>query len=303
MSRIRIWVEYWLRAMGAFQVTKRLIQRFETVGLRVLTSWKQMTHGGSWPPQRQGNLVMFHTARSGSSVTAGLLSQHPEIYWGGELFNYRLPLWRSKSRDRLMEARSFIKPRINHVDIPFYGFEVLPTQLRAGQIETDVFVTVLEDFGIENFVLLTRRNILRKIVSTLVARERKRWHLKSGEIAPLTQIYIDTANLELESIKPLLEHIRDVQAEYETLQALLSSRRYLHLVYEDDVLRDPRRGYRKICRFLGVQCVELPVRHERTTPQPLSQIIQNYADLEYALSGTEFEWMLEEGGVSRTHLA
>jgi hypothetical protein len=68
------------------------------------------------------------------------------------------------------------------------------------------------------------------------------------------------------------------------------------------VLRDPRRGYRKICRFLGVQCVELPVRHERTTPQPLSQIIQNYADLEYALSGTEFEWMLEEGAVSPSYL-
>ena len=288
-------MERWLRATGTLHVTRRAIQRVETAGLQLLTSWKQLTHGGAWPPRRQGNLVMLHTGRSGSSVIADLLNQHPAIHWDGELFNHQLTLWRNKPRDRMIEAQGLIKRRINYFNVRFYGFEVLPTHLQAGQIEKDAFIAVLEDFDIEYFVLLTRRNILRKIISNLVARKRGRWRLMSGETAPLTRIHVDTLELQMASIKPLIEHLQDMQAEYETLQALLSPRRCLHLVYEDDVLPDPRCAYRKICRFLGVEYVELPVRHGQTTPQPLSRIIQNYAEVEQVLAGTQFAWMLENG--------
>lgn len=294
MTRIRLLAESWLRATGTFRLTKRMIQRIETAGLRVLTSWKQLTHRGSCPERQQDNVVMLHTGRSGSSVIADMLGRHPAIHWDGELFNYQLSLWRSKPRYRLVEAQNLIKQRMNFFDKPVYGFEVLPTQLHAGQIDEGTFISALGDFGIEHFILLTRRNILRKIVSNLVARQRGRWRLSAEEVAPLTRIHVDTSNLQMASIKPLIAHIRDTLADYETLRSLLSSRHFLHLVYEDDVLRDPRCAYRKICRFLGVDYVELPIRHGQTTPHQLSQIIQNYAEVADVLSDTEFGWMLEE---------
>ena len=43
-----------------------------------------------WRPTlglRRGNLVMFHVGRSGSTVLASLLQQHPDMYWDGELFD------------------------------------------------------------------------------------------------------------------------------------------------------------------------------------------------------------------------
>jgi hypothetical protein len=294
MAGLRRVVEHWLRATGTFRLTKRMIQRVETTGLQVLKYLKQLAHGGSRRVRTKQNLVMFHTGRSGSSVIADLLSQHPDIHWDGELFNYRLMLWRGRQKFRMREGIGLIKRRMNLFDEPFYGFEVLPTHLHAGQMDEGDFIAALEDLGFEHFILLTRRNILRKIVSNLVARERGQWRLGAGETAPLTRVHVDTRNLTLASVKPLLSHIDDLLADYETLSSLLNSRHCLQIVYEDDVHRDPRCAYRKICEFLGVAYLDIPVRHGQTTPHPLRQIIQNYDEVASVLSATEFAWMLEE---------
>jgi hypothetical protein len=300
MTGVRLQLERLLRATGTFRIAKRTILRLETIGFQAATVSRQLVHGGSWPHCRRGNLVMFHTSRSGSSVIADLLTQHPDFHWDGELFNHHLQLWRSVPRQRLGEAQKLIRRRMNRHDVPYYGFEVLPSQLKAGHADLNDFAGTLDEFGFEYFVLLTRRNLLRKLISSLVARERGRWRMSSGEIAPLTRVHVDVDDLELASSKPLLDHLHDAQAEYDTLQTMLSSRRCLQLVYEDDVLRDPRRAVRRICDFLGVEYMDLPVRHGRTTPQALDQVVQNFAELERVLSGTEFEWMLrdEAGSVS-----
>ena len=43
------------------------------------------------------------------------------------------------------------------------------------------------------------------------------------------------------------------EADYEDLQTALSSRRCLQLVYEDDILTNPREAIRKICDFLETE--------------------------------------------------
>jgi hypothetical protein len=294
MPATRLWVERLLRATGTFRATKRMILATGTAGLHTLTSCRRLLYGNAWPPCRQGNLVMFHTGRSGSSVVADLLGRHPAVHWDGELFNYHLSVWRSRPRDRMVEAQRMIKRRIYFFNVPYYGFEVLTSHLIAGNIDKSRFMEALDTIGIDHYILLTRRNILRKIVSNLVARERGRWRLGSEEIARLTKIHVDVVRLKLATTRPLLEHLRDTQAEYDALQAALSSRHCLQLVYEDDILKDPRDAVRKFCDFLDVEYLELPVRHSRTTPQALRQIIGNYTEVEEVLSGTEFEWMLAE---------
>jgi hypothetical protein len=294
MIAIRLWVEHLLRATGTFLATKRMILATETVGLHTLTNCRRLLYGNAWPPCRKGNLVMFHTGRSGSSVIADLLGRHPAIHWDGELFSYHLSVWRARPRDRLIEAQRMIKHRINFFNVPYYGFEVLTSHLIAGNIEKSRFMEALDTIGIDHYVLLTRRNILRKIVSNLVARQRGRWRLGSNETARLTQIHVDASRLKLATTRPLLDHLRDIQADYDALQTVLSSLHCLQLVYEDDIMNNPHDAIRKLCDFLDVDYLELPVRHGRTTPQPLRQIIENPAEVEDTLSGTEFEWMLTE---------
>ena len=291
---IRQNVERVLRVTGTFRATKRTIQRVQTTAMQAVTSYKRMAHSKTWPDQRRGNTVMFHTGRSGSSVVADLLARHPDIFWDGELFNYDLLVWRERMRPRLKQAGKTIGSRINYANVPIYGFEVLSTQLQAGLIDTREFVSMLDDFGVRQFILLTRRNILRKIVSNLVARERGRWRLKMGETAPMTRIFIDPENVRLACTKPLVEHIRDFREDYRALEETLGNRRTLQLVYEDDIAGDPRCAYRRICEFLNLAQVDLSVRHTRTTPQPLRDVIRNYNEVEMAIADTEFAWMLNE---------
>jgi hypothetical protein len=287
-------VEQWLRATGSFRLVKRTIQRLETRVLQASKLRRKLTQRNPPPITPKDALVMFHTGRSGSSVLADLLGQHSAIHWDGELFNYQLTLWRQRPRHRKAEAIGLIKRRMHLFDRPFYGFEVLSTHLHAGQMDESEFVTELEELGIGRFILLTRRNILRKIVSNLVARERGRWRMRAGEIAPLTPIRVDVENLQMASVKPLVVHMRDTLVDYETLRTLLNCRTTLELVYEDDIHHDPVSGFRKICAFLQIRCEDFPVRHARTTPHPLKQVIQNYDEVRAALLNTEFAWMLEE---------
>ena len=293
MPRLRRLAERTLRATGTFQLTKRAFQRVETAGLQFLKHWEKMLHGAQSPTRRE-SVVMLHTGRSGSSVLGDMLGRHPAIHWDGELFNYQLQLWRRRPKFRLPEAICLIERRMNLFDKPCYGFEILKTHLQAGQMTNSEFITALESLGIEQFILLTRKNILRKIISNLVARQRGRWRVEAGEVLPITRIHVDVDKLRMASVKPLLDHISDMQKEYADLRSVLSSRRHLQLVYEDDVQRDPRRAYRKICEFLEVDYAELPVRHGRTTPQPLRQVIRNYDEVARLLSATEFGWMLGE---------
>jgi|GEM_PF-1312520 len=294
MAAIRLWVERLLRATGTFRVTKRMVLEIETLGLHTLTNCRRLLYGNAKSPCRKGNLVMFHTGRSGSSVVADLLGRHPAIHWDGELFNYHVSAWRASPKDRLVETQRMIERRINYFNVPYYGFEVLTSQLIAGNIELNRFMEALDTIGVDYYILLTRRNILRKIVSNLVARQRGRWRLGSDETARLTQIHVDINRVKLATTRPLVDHLRDIQTDYDTLQTVLSSRRCLQLVYEDDILNNPRDAVRKLCDFLDVHYLELAVRHARTTPQSLRQIIENYTEVECALSGTEFEWMLSE---------
>jgi hypothetical protein len=294
MKRIRPLVERLLRATGTFRVTKRNLQRIETAGLQLRKSWRHLTRAGSAASRQQGSVVMFHTGRSGSSVIADMLGQHPAIHWDGELFNYQLMLWRERPKYRMAEASGLIRRRMSLFDKSFYGFEVLSTHLHAGQIDEGQFMAMLDDLGVEHFILLTRRNILRKLVSNLVARKRGRWRLEASEAAPLTRVHVDTSNLQMASMKPLVTHIRDTLADYAALRSALNSRRCLELVYEDDVQQDPRRASRRICEFLGVEQVDTRVRHGQTTPHPLRQVIQNYDEVADVMSSTEFEWMLGE---------
>jgi hypothetical protein len=66
------------------------------------------------------------------------------------------------------------------------------------------------------------------------------------------------------------------------------------LTYEDDVLEDPTRAYSKICEFLGVPPGPAPqIRHARTTPFGLREVVENYLEVEQHLSGTPFARMLQ----------
>ncbi len=235
-------------------------------------------------------VAMFHIGRSGSAVLASMLRQHPRIVWGGEMLspNY---MERPPGLDpATLMRRQIVLPRdrIYGLELKFFHASLLGLSLE------EAFGVLLE-LGFDRFIVLQRRNVLRKIVSSLVAHRTGVWHLARGESAKLVKIKLDPARIEIDrTARPLIDFLEGYERSFAELDALISGREVLRLVYEDDIQDDPAAGYRRICAFLGVDAPVVRARMARTAPHSLRDILLNPSEVEQALAGTRFEWMLHD---------
>lgn len=248
---------------------------------------------------RPGNIVMFHTGRSGSTVLGDLLGQHAGIFWDGEIFQNSSSLWlpRKKRKDpgRTQQAARHLRSRMRLAGRCFYGVEMKFMHLSWIGMSLEGFLALTRRLKFSHYVILRRRNQLRALVSSLVADATGSFHnRKEGHTAP-TRIRIDVENVS-RSKEPLSlpDYFTRQNEEFESLLRQLAGERVLSLVYEDDIEKDPSVAYRRVIAFLGLEPTPVQVNLRRTNPFPLSEIIENVDDVKAALLGTPFEWMLQD---------
>lgn len=247
-------------------------------------------------PARDGHVAMFHHGRCGSSVLGDLLDQHPAIRWDGEVFNFKRSFWteRASAADRA-DPLGVLAARLAKSRKPVYGFECKYYHARLIGFSLEALVPALEALGFTRFVVLDRRNTLRKVVSSLVATKRGSARLPAGADAPLVRVRVPVDAVPIDATcKPLVALLRDYEDGLRRIESLLAHRPCLRLRYEDDLAADPLAGYRKACAFLGVPAGEPAVRLGRTTPHPWRAVVENSDDVVAALAGTEFAWMTAE---------
>lgn len=247
-------------------------------------------------PRRMGHIAMFHIGRCGSTVLAEMLKQNPQIHWDSEIYEPQGELFHKYGlRADASGPIGFLRRRIASADRPHYGCEVKPYQARLVELPMGKLIESFGALGFTHFVLLERRNSLRKIVSSLIAIATQRWHVPAGTLVPLTRFRLDVNSVRTEyTDKPLLDFLRSYRDDMRDIEARLAGRPVLKLTYEDDIEADPEVAYRKVCDFLGFNPVPTAVRLGRTTPFALHDVLENYDEVAAALSGTEFEWMLEQ---------
>ena len=93
--------------------------------------------------------------------------------------------------------------------------------------------------------------------------------------------------------EPLLDAFRCLDEHFERLKGLLPADDTYYLTYEDDILEDPRKGYKKLCHFLGIQPESPPIVFKKTNPFPLKDIVTNFDEIISHLKDTKYNWMLE----------
>jgi hypothetical protein len=175
-----------------------------------------------------------------------------------------------------------------------YGCEVKFYHLRSLRLTLEQYLRAVEAMQFRHFIVLERRNYLRKIVSSLVARRRGRYHQPAGAEPDLTPITLHLDHVRIDnSDQPLIALLRAYARDLRRLDHLLAGRHVLKLTYEDDVMLGPHRGYRRACEFLGVPEAPVSVNYTRSNPFSLREIISNYNEVAAALADTEFAWMLE----------
>lgn len=250
-----------------------------------------------------GHVLMFHLGRCGSTVLGRMLDQHPGLTWGGELYEgptRDAPAWTGGS-SRWARSRFFPHDPVGFLQKSLetapgaFGFEVKPYHLRLNGIELDQYLTGVTALDVDRFLLLSRRNHLRKVVSSLTARRAGRYHRKSGGAARSTRLAIDCSAVRLDNQeRSLKDFFRSWEAELDEIRRAMSGRHFLELRYEDDVEQDPRRAYDRILAFLELDPFPAQVTLARTTPFPLADIVTNLTEVLSHLSGTPWEWMARE---------
>ena len=266
---------------------------------KLITSTRDFASGVLLSPWRIANIAAFHLGRSGSRLLGDLLKQHPQIVWEGELFSPgRLQgiaaRWPLLTRD----PTKILRLRMVIAGSRCYGFETQPTQVEHLDITLPEYVQRLESLGFRHFIILERKNHLRRIVSMLVARRTARWHVKPGESAPLERIELDVDQLLLSrgrdtQARSLVEHLQREQESVDSLKSILRERRHLCLPYEDDLAPHPEDTCQRVCDFVGLPHHPVTVRFAKTNPHNLQNVLTNYSEVAEALRGTPFAWMLE----------
>src|SRR6185369_15057982 len=143
----------------------------------------------------KANIAMFHIGRSGSTVLGDLLQQHPDIFWDGELFDSRGSKFTNSIARKLnlfpFVPFNFIRVNMLKARGKYYGFETKFFHLSKNGISLSEYFDKLQNMGFDHFIVLKRRNYLRKVISSLIGKQKNRYHQSLLEKPELNRIKVD----------------------------------------------------------------------------------------------------------------
>jgi hypothetical protein len=171
--------------------------------------------------------------------------------------------------------------------------EVKLTHLRELDLPPETLLEEARQIG-ASIVILERRNYLRRIISSLIVKQTRRYHLPASQRRELQPFALDVNQVTHHGVSmSLLDHLRHLEDNCQALREFAARDTRLHLTYEQDVESDPTVAYEKLCRLMGLPPYRVKVRLGRVNSCELSRLIVNYDQLQAHLDGTPYDWMLE----------
>ena len=249
--------------------------------------------------KRPGVVIMLHIGRCGSTVLANILDQNQEIFWDGKTARKAHELYGASVKS--LDISTWFKKQFSISGFRYYGFEfkILSDQYASiFDITVPEFLEICKSIGVTHFVLLYRRNTLNQAISHYSGLANKVWHISSssGKQASSKSFSIDFEHVTTGSGKgmPLPDYLRDIESTKDEIRKNLSGQNILELEYELDILENsPMVAYQKVCDFLKIPAGEVIVKNKKVLAKSPSNTVENYGDAVRALTGTEFEWMLD----------
>jgi hypothetical protein len=245
---------------------------------------------------RNTNIAMFHMGRCGSTVVGNMLNDHPDVAWAGELFEGKKNLALSFS-EKLEFVKSTLKSSSYSQITKFYGFETkyMPsTHLSEDCIGMSLedYVSLLRNLGFSKFIVLHRKNYLRRIISGEVGRQKGQWH-STQKVKNSTLVQLDINAIRYgNSSHNLLDLFHSFDENYHFLENMMSKENTLFLIYEEDILENPIKAYSKVCNFLGIAPISSEISLKRTNPFSCQEMVYNFDEVRTLLENTSYSWML-----------
>lgn len=250
------------------------------------------------PTGPRRNFVVFHMGRCGSTVLEGLLRQSGNVAHGSEVFE-RFYHDRKAERPGLTPGK-FLRRRQKKAAMrgKIYGFEVkYPSGTHLERIgltraEAPAFFSRI---GFEGFILLSRTNLLDRMISQVVAQHRGNYIRDAGDTRDTGRVHVPVDRLRMgRNTMSLVEALIMLERETGDMRRALQDRApgFLELTYEADVLSDPNRGARRIADHVGVPYTDQIPAQAKVITRTKQELVENFDELEAVLTGTRFAWML-----------
>ncbi|KAK9124961.1 hypothetical protein Scep_013807 [Stephania cephalantha] len=238
--------------------------------------------------------VILSMQRSGSGWFETLLNSHPNISSHGEIFSVKQR--KSNISSILMTLDSVYSLEWNNSAaknecLSAVGFKWMLNQ--AIMVYHRQIANYFNWKGV-SVIFLFRRNLLRKLVSVLANaydKEAKQLngthksHVHTKEEAEVLASFKPTLNTT--SLIPNLSQVERIMVD--SLQHFKSAR-HIILYYEDII--NNSRALSNVQEFLKVPVRSLQSRQVKIHARPLSEQIENWADVSTTLRGTQYEHFL-----------
>lgn len=241
-------------------------------------------------------VTVIHLGRCGSTVLGDLLDQHSQISWFGEILE---PLMQAARKlqgvDYVLngDPATLSCETLAHCQTSYGGLEFKPFHFSAYCISQATFISRMREAGFRKFVVLDRRNRLRKIVSSRWAADSGVWHIPAQAKGETRQLTLNVESLHMDRFSgTLIQFLEMYDAQFRELRELVSPD-FLDLVYEDDIEADPIVAYKRVIDYLDLPFEPASVRLGRTASGPLQAELKNFETVAQYLAGTRYAWMLE----------
>jgi len=175
-----------------------------------------------------------------------------------------------------------------------FGFEAMPHHLEPFGLGMPEYLHRLQSLDFHHLIILERKNALRLVVSYIKARQKQEWH---SFHSPASRDEKSSIFLQVDNVfgfgRSLVENLDYFTKFHENINSNLKDYQMLRLTYEDDIASSPLIGYEKCCKFLNLYPYnDVSVRLKKLNPFPVSDMIENYEEIEKTLVGSCYEWML-----------
>jgi len=239
---------------------------------------------------KKKKFVILGSGRSGNTWLFDYLNKYPDVLCHGELFHKERIIysWEYKIQDMMSTQwrDANTKKFMRRVWKCNFGNRVVGFVLFFSH-NPAFAISLMEDVSVAK-ILLRRRNVIRQYVSMQIGFKTGQWNISSDmEKKKEATIHIDSMKIQA--------FIERTHTYFESAYKILSKQRqpYLQLYYEDIHGPFQEEYLQKLCHFLGVQYVAgLTSSLRKQNPEPLSELIENFSEIEEALKGTAYESML-----------
>jgi len=218
--------------------------------------------------------MIIASIRSGGTLLSSMLDSHPDVYCHrGEVLHRHNNL-----RTRVVSDKAAVEIAINMT-----GYQVSMCKLTWEQwLNAKSWRNYL---GLHYVIFLTRKNVLRVIVSNLIRRQDK-----AHDLAPHT--YTERSKRTVWVDNPIDEIEQRLKLESDA-KASLKYMPYHEVSYEALTGDNSALVYDALLDYLEVDHLPLTSKLVKRNPYPLHELIENYDEVAKALSGTVYSWMLD----------